>query len=571
MFKNYDALPTHATTIQILKCLPMQERKVARSLFLLRQLIRHSERWGTHSIRPHSSLKAGKYLPNLQVANNITGDKEGFRKRLEIGIDSNATLWDLKKLIGERIIAPEKGANTAETRYEAQFPSAPVHPATIRVLQMSCQQDLQDPRNGAVLSELKFKPNENLAIYRKRLDLLGCEPIVADNEESGLPELTLRAKEIVHRIFREYCQTGGRPVTQSQAIALINRWNGNALQKEDARATVFLSQYGDKETKELSHESLQKFILDMAERGEDLQLRMGLKEMGYAKNLMYLPRDGDPDNICQLRPGKEQMPRYMIANNEAHFDILMSLLDMHKEVSSRSLEMVEMLATCPILYDRVISLNGEREGGEQDFNWAQIFDASNVHKMLYSLEIVEAILVRDQGQTTTKGWLGKFLELKGFEQLQQLLSQALASMKEQEMVSDKKKYIDQLFKLIRIFVVASSEVEPPAKEDGSESQGEKPAEGKAEKDDAYTTPKKQIKKAAEKAAVSAFDVGQITQESLFGDSDPVPEQEDVAEESEPAKPEEEEKEKDSLDHLRAALKESGLAEHIIQRADIPSL
>lgn len=51
----------------------------------------------------------------------------------------------------------------------------------------------------------------------------------------------------------------------------------------------------------------------------------------------------------------------------------------------------------------------------------------------------------------------------------------------------------------------------------------------------------------------------------------MPEQEDVAEESEPAKPEEEEKEKDSLDHLRAALKESGLAEHIIQRADIPSL
>ena len=43
----------------------------------------------------------------------------------------------------------------------------------------------------------------------------------------------------------------------------------------------------------------------------------------------------------------------------------------------------------------------------------------------------------------------------------------------------------------------------------------------------------------EKTAVSAFDVGQITQESLFGDSDPVPEQEDVAEESEPAKPEEE--------------------------------
>jgi hypothetical protein len=45
-----------------------------------------------------------------------------------------------------------------------------------------------------VLAELKFNQNENLAIYRKRLDLLGCEFIVEDNKETGAPELTFRAK-----------------------------------------------------------------------------------------------------------------------------------------------------------------------------------------------------------------------------------------------------------------------------------------------------------------------------------------------------------------------------------------
>lgn len=65
MFTKYEALPAHASTIQILKCLPLQERKAVRSLFLLRQLIRHSEKWGTHSVKPHSSLKSGKFLPNL--------------------------------------------------------------------------------------------------------------------------------------------------------------------------------------------------------------------------------------------------------------------------------------------------------------------------------------------------------------------------------------------------------------------------------------------------------------------------------------------------------------------------
>ena len=60
-------------------------------------------------------------------------------------------------------------------------------------------------------------------------------------------------------------------------------------------------------------------------------------------------------------------------------------------------------------------------GGE----WTQIFDYSNEHKMLYSLEIIEAILVRDQPQISTKDWIQKFIELKGFEELQSMLIKAL--------------------------------------------------------------------------------------------------------------------------------------------------
>ena len=96
-------------------------------------MVRDSEKNGTFSLKPHASLKSGVYLPTIQVSNNITGDKDGFPKRLELGIDSHATLWDLKKLIGELIIKPGKGENTADTRLENAFPSSPVHPATIRV------------------------------------------------------------------------------------------------------------------------------------------------------------------------------------------------------------------------------------------------------------------------------------------------------------------------------------------------------------------------------------------------------------------------------------------------------
>jgi hypothetical protein len=54
-------------------------------------------------------------------------------------------LWDLKKLIGERIVIPKEGEDTAATRLEAHFPSPPTHPATIRIFQMRCSSDLKDP------------------------------------------------------------------------------------------------------------------------------------------------------------------------------------------------------------------------------------------------------------------------------------------------------------------------------------------------------------------------------------------------------------------------------------------
>ena len=81
-------LPNYASTIQKLKVLPVEERRICRSIFLLRQLIRASEKNGTHHVRPHASLSKGQMLGSIQVQNNLThGDQ--FRNRFEIAIDSH--------------------------------------------------------------------------------------------------------------------------------------------------------------------------------------------------------------------------------------------------------------------------------------------------------------------------------------------------------------------------------------------------------------------------------------------------------------------------------------------------
>lgn len=97
------------------------------------------------------------------------------------------------------------------------------------------------------------------------------------------------------------------------------------------------------------------------------------------------------------------MPRFKISKNEKYFDTMLSLLDQIKEVAKPVSESFQILATNPILYNKVVSL--EKANG----SWEGIFDSSNLHKMLYSLEIVEAILLRDQNEISTASWVKKFV------------------------------------------------------------------------------------------------------------------------------------------------------------------
>jgi hypothetical protein len=131
------ALPAHASTIQTLRVLPAQERRIVRALFLLRQMIRASEKDGTHGLQPHLALCKGTLLGSLQVTNNIT-QAEG-RQRIEIGIDSHSTLWDLKRRIGAEVakVSLDNGKTWGLFPNEKGESRLPVHPLNIRLFQLA--------------------------------------------------------------------------------------------------------------------------------------------------------------------------------------------------------------------------------------------------------------------------------------------------------------------------------------------------------------------------------------------------------------------------------------------------
>ena len=72
--------------------------------------------------------------------------------------------------------------------------------------------------------------------------------------------------------------------------------------------------------------------------------------------------------------------------------------------------------------------------------------------MLYSLEIVEAILIKDQESKSTHDWINSFLQKDGIEVLQKMLQNALEEVDK----GDKTKYIDQILKILRLLILNSS-------------------------------------------------------------------------------------------------------------------
>ena len=56
-------------------------------------------------------------------------------------------------------------------------------------------------------------------------------------------------------------------------------------------------------------------------------------------------------------------------------------------MSTNAWSLIKFMSTNPNLYKRVLLLDKD-----PDFRWDQIFDSSNIYKMLYTLQIVEALL-----------------------------------------------------------------------------------------------------------------------------------------------------------------------------------
>jgi hypothetical protein len=107
------------------------------------------------------------------VTNSLrTGTK--FQTKIELGVNSNITLFELRKILGEHVARVHNNGGT----YIQETPS---HPYSVRIYRYSGCADIPETDNGRTLAELKFKRNEQLTVYKKSVTNSSRLPLMSQD------------------------------------------------------------------------------------------------------------------------------------------------------------------------------------------------------------------------------------------------------------------------------------------------------------------------------------------------------------------------------------------------------
>lgn len=99
----------------------------------------------------------------------------------------------------------------------------------------------------------------------------------------------------------------------------------------------------------------------------------------------------------EAAPAVEDLPRHFMPRDQAHFDLLMGLLEVgDKDLAVAAWELIQMLATNRSFYRRVLQLEIAKQADSASVDWARFLDHSSSYRLLYTIQIVQAVLEDDE-------------------------------------------------------------------------------------------------------------------------------------------------------------------------------
>ncbi|KAI9979898.1 hypothetical protein PInf_027543 [Phytophthora infestans] len=88
----------------------------------------------------------------------------------------------------------------------------------------------------------------------------------------------------------------------------------------------------------------------------------------------------------------------ILANQGSYFNVLLQLVDWNETTSQRTWDLLCRLPTNNELLRRMIHL---RRAENEEADWSDLLDSSNIHRLLYALRLVEALLIPIEARTKT--------------------------------------------------------------------------------------------------------------------------------------------------------------------------
>lgn len=239
----------------------------------------------------------------------------------------------------------------------------------------------------------------------KALGLAGGETLTAQklSEDEQIPqapligsdgELTPAARRIFSEWYDRFCDANG-DFTKEGAARFIQACCGDLPAVNDNRITGLFQAYDADGDGKMQKEEFLVFYTTCSRGEKATTVRENLRAFNVRPDLKKLSEVEDEATAVV-----EELPRYFIPRHQDHFDQLMSLLDgKDKELAEQAWELIQMLATNLQLYRQVLQLEIAKEAGSESVDWTKFFDKSSSYRLLYSLQIVQAVLEDGEAET----------------------------------------------------------------------------------------------------------------------------------------------------------------------------
>lgn len=351
-----------------------QESTKVQGISLLKRFLEEAEKGGTGGLKSHSALLKGEiYAITLINHASYHFYNTNMPKKLELRISSSTTVYELRCMAGKAL---------------------KIYWNQVRLSRPFTNREIRDCENGKTLADIRLKTQDSLIVTRKQLNIPREELVLADGN------LSEKAKEIFSKWFYSFADKEGK-MSPELLVSFTNSCTGDHCKADDARIRDCFNRFDEDRDGHLTLADFLEFYRDAA-INRTPTVWTNLYSHHYRHDFKSYLDIGKEE----IRP--ETLPRALLANDPEAFSLLFDALS-DPRVVDEAWELLIRLPTNESMLSRLRTMDGE--------GWVEALDAKEVHKLLYSLQIVEGLVEEGGGPQ----WKLEFLQKGGFRHVYGLI------------------------------------------------------------------------------------------------------------------------------------------------------